>query len=73
MAETMAEEATAKLGSKVAIDLGRPLQSFDSAGRARALAQLIEATGRPKELGLTPDEMGAALKAVNWGGGDDLA
>ena len=73
MAELMAEEATAKLGNKVTIDVGRPLQAFDAAGRARALAQLIEATGRAKELGLTPDEMGAALKAVNFAGGDDLA
>ena len=41
--------------------------------RARALAQLIEAIGRAKELGLSSDELGAAIKAVNWGGGDALA
>ena len=73
LAELMAEEATAKLGGRVTIDVGRPLQAFDAGGRARALAQLIEATGRAKELGLTPAEMGAALKAVNWAGGDELA
>ena len=41
--------------------------------RARALSQLIEAIGRAKELGLSPEELGGALKAVNWGGGDSLA
>ena len=73
IAELMAEEASAKLGGDVTIDVGRPLQAFDAGGRARALAQLIEATGRAKELGLTPEELGAAIKATNWGGGDNLA
>lgn len=73
MAELLAEEASAKLGGKVTIDVGRPLQAFDAGGRARALAQLIEAMGRAKELGLTPDQISAAVTAVNWGGGDNLA
>ena len=73
MAELLAEEASAKLGGAVVIDVGRPLQAFDAGGRARALSQLIEAMGRAKELGLSPDELGGALKAVNWGGGDTLA
>jgi hypothetical protein len=73
IAELLAEEATVKLGTEVVIDVGRPLQAFDAGGRARALAQLIEAFGRAKELGLSADQMNAALLAVNWGGGDDLA
>ncbi|PTV95861.1 phage portal protein [Rhodobacter aestuarii] len=73
MAELLAEECREKLGSDVLIDVGRPLQAFDAGGRARALSQLIEAMGRAKELGLSPDELGGALKAVNWGGGDSLA
>lgn len=73
VAELLAEEASAKLGSKIIIDVGRPLQAFDAGGRARALSQLIEAMGRAKELGLTPDQLGQALTAVNWGGGDTLA
>ena len=73
MAELLAEEASAKLGGAVMIDVGRPLQAFDAGGRARALSQLIEAMGRAKELGLSPEELAGALKAVNWGGGDALA
>ena len=42
----------------------------DAGGRARALAQIIEAFGRAKELGLSPAEMQAALASVNFGGGD---
>ena len=71
--ELVAEEASAKLGGKVLIDVGRPLQAFDAGGRARALSSLIEAMGRAKELGLTPDQVNGALMAVNWGGGDNLA
>ena len=70
MAELLAEEATAKLGAKITIDVGRPLQAFDAGGRARALSQIIEAMGRAKELGLSSAQMEAALLAVNWGGGD---
>lgn len=73
MAELLAEEASAKLGADVVIDVGRPLQAFDAGGRARALAQIIEAMGRAKELGLTPAQTDAALTSVNWGGGDKLA
>jgi hypothetical protein len=73
IAELLAEEASAKLGGKVLIDVGRPLQAFDAGGRARAVSQLIEAMGRAKELGLSPAEIGAAFKSVNFGGGDELA
>jgi len=73
MAELVAEEASAKLGAPVMIDVGRPLQAFDAGGRARALAQIIEAMGRAKELGLSPDQMESALLSVNFGGGDNLA
>ncbi|HEY9147522.1 MAG TPA: phage portal protein [Gammaproteobacteria bacterium] len=73
IAELLAEEASAKLGADVMIDVGRPLQAFDAGGRARALAQIIEAMGRAKELGLTPDQMQSALLSVNFGGGDNLA
>lgn len=73
IAELLAEEASAKLGAEVMIDVGRPLQAFDAGGRARALAQIIEAMGRAKELGLTPGETESALLSVNFGGGDKLA
>ena len=73
MAELLAEEASAKLGSAVMIDVGRPLQAFDAGGRARALAQIIEAMGRAKELGLSSAQMDSTLLSVNFGGGDGLA
>lgn len=73
IAELVAEEAKAKLGVDVMIDVGRPLQAFDAGGRARALSQIIEAMGRAKELGLSPDQMQSALLSVNFGGGDGLA
>jgi len=34
---------------------------------------VIEAMGRVKELGLTPDETNAALSLVNWGRDDGAA
>lgn len=73
MAELLAEEASAKLGADVTVDMLRPLQAHDTAGRARALQTLVETMGRAKELGLSPDELGAAIKAVNFSGGDNLA
>jgi hypothetical protein len=73
MAELLADEASAKLGASVMIDVGRPLQAFDANGRARALSQIIEAIGRAKELGLSPVELQSALLSVNFGGGDNLA
>jgi hypothetical protein len=73
MAELVAEECTAKLGGKVSIDVIRPLQAHDTSGRARALQMLVETMGRAKELGLSPEEFGAAVKAVNFAGGDSLA
>jgi hypothetical protein len=73
IAELLAQEASAKLGAAVMIDVGRPLQAFDAGGRARALAQIIEAMGRAKELGLSADQLESALLSVNFGGGDNLA
>lgn len=73
LAELLAEEASAKLGTAVMIDVGRPLQAFDAGGRARALAQVIEAMGRAKELGLSAEQLQSALLSVNFGGGDNLA
>lgn len=70
IAQTLAFEAGRKFGTMLRIDVGRPLQAFDAGGRARALSSLIEAMGRAKELGLSVEEVNAALTAVNWGGGD---
>ncbi len=73
LAELLAEEASAKLGATIVIDVGRPLQAFDAGGRARALSLLVDTMGRAKELGLSADQWAVALEAVNWGGGDNVA
>ena len=73
IAELIAEEARAKLGETVKIDVIRPLQAHDASGRARALQTLVETLARAKEAGLPDDAVAAAAKAVNMAGGDDLA
>ena len=73
MAMLLAEEASAKLGVEVMIDVMRPVQAFDVGGRARALSTIIEAMARAKELKLSPDEMNTALTLVNWGEKDAAA
>ncbi|MDO9527092.1 MAG: hypothetical protein Q7J57_16390 [Gemmobacter sp.] len=73
LAELLAKAASANLGAAVMIDVGRALQAFDVGGRARALAAIIEALGRGKERGLSPEQMESALLLVNSGGGDSLA
>ena len=73
IANLVAEEASAKLGATVAIDAILPLQAHDAGGRARALLAVIEAYGRARELGLSPEEMAAATAMVNFAGGGDGA
>lgn len=73
IAQLVAEEAAAKLGGAVSIDCILPLQAHDAGGRARALAQIVEALGRARELGLSADDLAAAGKMINFGGGSDLA
>ena len=66
IASVMADEARAKLGAPVEIDLLRPLQAFDAGGRARAFAGYVEALASAKQNGLTPGEVAEALRIVNW-------
>ena len=66
IAEMVAEEARAKLGAPVEIDVHRPLQSFDAGGSARAVGGIIEALARAKEAGLSPAEISAAFGALDW-------
>lgn len=65
LAECMAEECSEKLGSDVAIDTLRPLQAFDTGGRARAMAGVIQALALAKEAGIDPE---VAMRLVNWEG-----
>ena len=54
MADAMAEEASAKLGTAVSLDVMRPLQAFDAGGRARAAAGIVQALAQAKEAGVDP-------------------
>jgi hypothetical protein len=63
MAEGMAEEATDKLGNTVTLDVMRPLQAFDSGGRARTVTALVKALAEAKAAGVDP---AMALNLVDW-------
>lgn len=63
IAGMIGQEASDKLGSTVALDVMRPLQSYDAGGRARALSGVIQALALAKEAGVDPDQ---ALKLVDW-------
>lgn len=73
LAMQMAEEASAKLGSPVMVDVMRPLQAFDSGNRARSAATVIEALAAAKAAGLDPEQVEMALSLVNWGKDDGAA
>ncbi|SMX42546.1 phage portal protein [Maliponia aquimaris] len=66
MAELLADEASAKLGTGVQIDTLRPLQAFDVGGRARALSTIIGTMAEAKAAGLAPGDLAAALHLVDW-------
>lgn len=63
IAAQIAEEATAKLGSAVSLDVMRPLQAYDAGGRARAMTAVVKALAEAREAGIDP---GVALKLVDW-------
>lgn len=73
LATLLAEEASAKLGAHVFIDLMRPVQAFDVGGRARALSAIVKSLAEAKEAGLSADELNLALTNVNWGENDGAA
>lgn len=62
----LAEEASDKLGSKIAIDVLTPLQAFDQGGSARAVATLVQAMAQAKEAGLDPATVASAFKRMDW-------
>jgi phage portal protein BeeE len=68
IAELLAEEATEKLGSTVAIDVLTPLQAFDQGGSARAVATLVQAAAQAKEAGLDPAVVASAFQRMDWEG-----
>ena len=72
IAALVAEEASAKLGAAVEIDVMRPLQAYDAGGRARALATTLQALAQAKEAGLAPGDVAGVMGApdLSWGPGD---
>jgi hypothetical protein len=66
IATLLAEEATAKLGGPVKIDVLRPTQSWDAGGRARAMAGIVEALAKAKESGISAADINDAWKQVAW-------
>jgi hypothetical protein len=66
IAELIAEEASAKLGGEVKLDILRPTQSFDAGGAARALSTLVRAMADAKEAGLPPEALAAAYRRLDW-------
>ena len=66
IAGLMAEEATAKIGETVSIDVVRPMQAFDAGGKARALATMVEALARAKESGIDGPTLQDALSFIDW-------
>lgn len=66
IAVMMAEEASDKLASTVAIDVVRPAQAFDAGGRARAFGAMVQALTQAKEAGLDPQAVEDALSFIDW-------
>jgi len=62
IAMQIAEEASEKFGASVEIDVLEPAQAYDSGGRARAFAGIMQALATAKAGGVTPEEISAAAK-----------
>lgn len=65
LAAMVGEEATAKLGQPVTLDVMQPLQAYDAGGRARALSQVVGAFTEAKSAGI---EIEPLMKLVDWDG-----
>lgn len=62
----IADEATAKLGQPVKLDVVRPMQAFDHGGKARAFGAMLQAYATAKEAGLDGATLNDALNFVDW-------
>ena len=63
IAAMIGEEATAKLGQPVTLDVMQPLQAYDAGGRARAMTAIVKAMAEAKAAGVDPQ---AAAALVGW-------
>ncbi|MDP5308875.1 hypothetical protein Q5Y72_17470 [Paracoccus sp. 2205BS29-5] len=66
LALIVAEEATAKLGQPVTLDVVRPMQAYDHGGKARAFGAMLQAMVQAKEAGLDDATVKDALSFVDW-------
>lgn len=66
IAGMMAEEASDKLGSKVTLDVVRPMQAFDAGGKARALSTMVMALAQAKGAGIEGATLQDALSFIDW-------
>lgn len=66
IAQLVAQEASAKLGGQVLIDVVRPMQAFDAGGKARALATMVQALAQAKEAGIEGATLQDALAFIDW-------
>lgn len=62
----VAEEATAKIGQAVKIDVVRPMQAFDHGGKARAFATMLSALSEAKAAGLDMTTIKDAESFIDW-------
>jgi hypothetical protein len=62
VAKLVAEEASAKIGGAIEIDVVRPLQAYDAGGKARAFSALVGAMAQAKEAGI---DAGALLHKLD--------
>ncbi|MET4254061.1 phage portal protein [Bradyrhizobium sp. LA6.7] len=65
IAALLAEEATDKLGATVTVDLLRPLQAYDSGGRARAMLSVVQALAAAKAGEVSQSDLDTAFKLVD--------
>lgn len=66
IAMILAEEATAKLGQPVTLDVVRPMQAFDHGGKARAFATMLSALSEAKAAGLDMATIKDAESFIDW-------
>lgn len=66
IAMLVADEATAKLGQTVKLDVVRPMQAFDHGGKARAFGAMLQAYATAKEAGLDGAALQDAMQFIDW-------
>lgn len=66
LAKLIAFEMSRKLENVVSLDVMRPLQAFDSGGRARTVSALVQAMAQAKEAGVDVER---TLQLVGWSDG----